>query len=389
MKEHRARSIVPPGWSGSRRYWDSALPHLLARVPLIYALDLRWHGDSAAGAPPACTLPGCTVRRLAGDLYDFLRSDGLPTDVPVVLCGSSMGAAVIWALIETYGQSRLAGVVFVDQAPLQNRAPDWDLGSKGCYDAETLAGLQAALRRDLGAFADGNAACCLTKPIPEATLALLKAETLRCDPERLAALMADHTALDWRRLLPRISVPALSVFGSCSGCFPVEGLRTVARLVRGAEEFEMVGCNHWCYIEEPKARSLDAPCPNNISSGRRPCFLLRAWGMLCRCCYQQRAISCIFSLERRRFSQKGWPTSFGISALATDDDDAGCNGVEGIDNNKQRGAAAAGGGGTTGEGGGCWLLRRSCCFSCWQQQRWRGAMVAAPTQRFVAAAAVR
>lgn len=243
------------GWSGSRRYWDAAIPHLQKRVPLIYALDLRWHGDSAADAPAACSLPGCSVRRLAGDLYDFLRSDFLPAGVPVVCCGSSMGAAVIWAYVESYGQSRLAGCVFVDQAPLQNRTPDWDLGSKGVYDAATLAALQAALRADMAAFADGNAACCLTKNLPQPTLALLKAETLRCDPERLAALMADHTALDWRRLLPRIVVPVLSVYGDQSGCFPVEGLRTVARLVgKTAEEFCMEGCNHWCYLEEPEAR---------------------------------------------------------------------------------------------------------------------------------------
>lgn len=126
-----AHTVTSAGWSGSRRYWDRALPFLQQRFPLIYALDLRWHGDSAAGAPPACSLPGCTVRRLAGDLYDFLRSDDVPQDAPVVLCGSSMGAAVIWAYIESSGQSRVAGCVFVDQAPLQNRAPDWDLGSKG------------------------------------------------------------------------------------------------------------------------------------------------------------------------------------------------------------------------------------------------------------------
>lgn len=98
----------------------------------------------------------------------------------------------------------------------------------------------------MGAFADGNAACCLTKPVPAATLALLKSETLRCDPERLASLMADHTALDWRRLLPRITVPVLSVYGDQSGCFPVEGLKTVAKLVQKADEYEMKGCNHWC-----------------------------------------------------------------------------------------------------------------------------------------------
>jgi hypothetical protein len=47
--------------------------------------------------------------------------------------------------------------VFVDQAPLQNRAPGWELGSKGCNNEATLAELQATLKSDLGAVADGNA----------------------------------------------------------------------------------------------------------------------------------------------------------------------------------------------------------------------------------------
>ena len=50
-----------------------------------------------------------------------------------------MGAAVIWAFVELYGTKLLQGCVFVDQAPLQNRTPDWSMGSLGCYDAETLA----------------------------------------------------------------------------------------------------------------------------------------------------------------------------------------------------------------------------------------------------------
>lgn len=61
-----------------------------------------------------------------------------------------------------------------DQAPLQNRAPDWQLGSKGCYDAATLAGLQKTLAENLEAVADGNAAGCLSLPLPEATMQLLK-----------------------------------------------------------------------------------------------------------------------------------------------------------------------------------------------------------------------
>ena len=68
--------------------------------------------------------------------------------------GTSMGSSVIWAYIELFGHDRLSKGVFVDQAPLQNSKPDWNIGSKGCHDAASLAQLQAALR-DMADFADG------------------------------------------------------------------------------------------------------------------------------------------------------------------------------------------------------------------------------------------
>jgi hypothetical protein len=61
-----------------------------------------------------------------------------------------------------------------DQAPLQNRAPDWQLGSNGCYDSATLANLQKTLAENLEAVADGNAEGCLSLPLPDATMQLLK-----------------------------------------------------------------------------------------------------------------------------------------------------------------------------------------------------------------------
>jgi len=165
-----------------------------------------------------------------------------------------MGAAVLWAWLDLYGNAQHSHrFVFVDQAPLQNRAPGWSLGSKGCNDAASLAKLQAALQEDLALFADGNAACCLSQPVPASTAALLKSETLRCSPAMLGAIMAEHTAIDWRPLLPTISAPCLVVCGALSGCFPVEGCTCVAEAVKQGRAVVMAGCNHWCYIEQPQA----------------------------------------------------------------------------------------------------------------------------------------
>jgi hypothetical protein len=38
---------------------------------------------------------------------------------------------------------------------------------------------------------------------------------LRCKPHALGALMADHTQLDWRPVLPLLELPCLNVVGGC------------------------------------------------------------------------------------------------------------------------------------------------------------------------------
>lgn len=150
----------------------------------------------------------------------------------VYVVGTSMGAAVIWSYIENYRTSRLAGAIFVDQAPLQvlssqsrchdvlhtsfneytyihlhlkhgsfpvhllvlqYTASDWKLGSKGCYDPASLAVLQHSLKADFKGFAAGNGECCLSQPQPASVLDALAEEALRCDPETLGRIMADHT----------------------------------------------------------------------------------------------------------------------------------------------------------------------------------------------------
>lgn len=138
------------------------------------------------------------------------------------------------------------------QAPLQNCAPDWTLGSKGCYDEATLRQLQQQLAADLASIADGNASGCLSLPVPEDILSTLKQETLRCSPAALGAIMADHTQLDWRPVLPLLKLPCLNVVGGCSGVFPVEGCLSIQSLAPECRSVVFKRANHWLYLEQPE-----------------------------------------------------------------------------------------------------------------------------------------
>jgi len=174
------------GWSGSRKYFAPCMDMLAATCRVI-AMDLRHHGDS--GRPQH----GFHVARLAADVNDLLTALDLK-DVYVV--GTSMGAAVIWSYIENYRTSRLGGAVFVDQAPLQNIAEDWRLGSKGCYDAASLSALRVKLSLNLRDCAVDTVKGCTSKQLPPTTEEMLIAETMKCDGIVLGNIMADHTQVN-------------------------------------------------------------------------------------------------------------------------------------------------------------------------------------------------
>ena len=72
-------------------------------------------------------------------------------------------------------------------------AEDWDCGSKGCYDAVSLARLQTTLKYDFKAIANGNNKTCLSQPLADDILDHLLSETYKADAQSLGKLMADHT----------------------------------------------------------------------------------------------------------------------------------------------------------------------------------------------------
>ncbi|KAI7836993.1 hypothetical protein COHA_009175 [Chlorella ohadii] len=234
--------VLIHGWSGSRHYWDLTAPYLASHGCCVYTYDQRFHGDSDK---PAW---GFHVARLAADLRELLVQLEL---IDVTVVGASMGCAVIWSYIELFGEDRLKQACFVDQAPLQNVAADWKWGSTGCYDLASLTRLQCKLQSDFAGFAKDNGAFCTSIPLAPEVTRVLEQETLRADPNALAQLMADHTAIDWRPLLPRIAIPCLNVVGRKSAVFPWYGVEVVGKLIPNCHTVFFENANHWLYLEEP------------------------------------------------------------------------------------------------------------------------------------------
>jgi non-heme chloroperoxidase len=64
--------------------------------------------------------------------------------------------------------------------------------------------------------------------------------------------MGDHTQLDWRPVLPRITFPCLNVVGKKSRVFPWKGSEVVGTLIPNCHTVYFEEANHWLYLEEPE-----------------------------------------------------------------------------------------------------------------------------------------
>lgn len=92
--------------------------------------------------------------------------------------------------------------------------------------------------------ATGNIRGCLSIPLGASAERALIEETMRADGDALGRLMADHTQLDWRPVLGRITIPCLNIAGGRSGVFPVEGVMEVGRRMKHCHTVR--GCDTGC-----------------------------------------------------------------------------------------------------------------------------------------------
>jgi pimeloyl-ACP methyl ester carboxylesterase len=235
--------ILIHGWGCSHRFFLKNVDELAHSFRVI-PVDLRAHGDSQK------VLWGHRISRYAKDIHDLVERLELEG---VVLVGWSMGAAVIWSYIELFGNEHLAGQVCVDQSPRQYYSEEWRWGQPGCYDAEALAILTVRLEYDPKGVARGLVPACFGETPPSADdIEFLSAEIDKCPPSVRAAIMADHTHLDWRDLLPQIKLPTLVCVGRQSKVFPWEGSAFVGEHIPGATTVFFENSGHMPFYEEPE-----------------------------------------------------------------------------------------------------------------------------------------
>lgn len=234
--------VMLHGWPCSGAFFDRAAADL-AGVARVVRPDLRGFGRS--DKPDH----GYRVARLARDLHDLLEQLDL-RDATVL--GWSLGCAVLWSHLELFGTDRLAQAVFVQQSPRQWRGPGWDLGHREIVDQQGLLDLQDRVRADPDGFDETNMTTLLRTPPTAAEHARLRAAMALSPVHARNALMADHTAIDWRDLLPRIDLPTLVLVARHDPAFPADGVAWVGRAVPGARTEYFEHSAHALFLDEPE-----------------------------------------------------------------------------------------------------------------------------------------
>lgn len=240
--------VMLAGWSQTAEMFREQLAGL-AGLRRVIAVDHRGHGRSPAPAG------GFRVHRLAADLEQLLRRLELDR---VDLLAHSMGASVAYAYLDLFGPSQLSSLVLVDEMPRPLREPTWTdeeaeeagatMDSAGLL--EFLAGLRAAdgerLRVDFLRTVTSD-------EIEPETLEWMAAENARFPRDHAADLIFSNATLDWRDLIPQISVPTLVVAGD-SVNVPLRSQRWIHDRIAGSELAVIAprgGGTHFPFLESP------------------------------------------------------------------------------------------------------------------------------------------
>lgn len=203
--------ILLHGLAASHANYCKVAPALSEKYR-VYVVDMRGHGLSDIPAH------GARIARLAKDMYEFQQHIGAEK---ASWAGHSMGNAVIWSMIDLFGQDHIESIIMIDQSA-------WLFGNPADSDAKVreYAGMRFDIWQLYNAYHtsvdEGNAAVARYYPMgefPENPLVWATLSEFDIPPRDgafIGKLFMDHIVNDWRDTIPRICVPALYVGGGRS-----------------------------------------------------------------------------------------------------------------------------------------------------------------------------
>ncbi|MCV0425793.1 MAG: alpha/beta hydrolase [Roseibium sp.] len=197
--EGRGRPLVlVHGWSCPGQFFCHQVEQLKAHARCITP-DLPGHGKT-------CDLVPLSIEASADALYGYLRDQDLSD---IVVCGWSMGALVVYSMLERYGGDRFSAVVAIDMSPKVLNTLDWSNGTLSGLTPELNTHFLEAIVADWPKlpsriarrlFAENER----TNP---GTLDFARNEIAKADPQLLQPMWKSLTAQDFRQTLKTLKLP--------------------------------------------------------------------------------------------------------------------------------------------------------------------------------------
>ena len=191
-------------WTSSY-FWQKNLPALAAKHRVI-ALDLR--GQGLSGKP----LGPFTLDQCAKDLKEVLDTLDIRD---ATLVGLAFGVLLALHYYRDYGRHRIAKLVLMEGTPRLTLTTGWEHATFGNYTIEGGAGFVAAAKADRGVL-KAFLQSAFPKPLDDATLAAMNAETYLTPTETVCAYIEDMTAADYRDVVGKVDLPTLLIYGRCN-----------------------------------------------------------------------------------------------------------------------------------------------------------------------------
>ena len=218
----------------------------LATDARLVAPDLPGHGrtgDAGGGLSIEAAADACAALLIDRDLSG------------VVLVGWSMGAAVAWSLIDRHGPDRLAGLVVIDMTPRVLNDDGWRLGIRDGFDRDRNPRAVAAMTEDWPRYAGYVARVIFAEgtAVDAGLAAWVRREMEQADPSALVPIWQSLVGQDFRRLLPRIGLPALIVRGEGSRLYSADVAEWQAAKMPHARIVAFDRSGHAPHLEQPDA----------------------------------------------------------------------------------------------------------------------------------------
>lgn len=239
-----------PGWSQTAQLFQILLKDLATDHKVI-ALDMRGHGESEKPAH------GYRPSRLAVDIHEFIENRDLKK---ITIIGHSMGCAIIWSLLDQFGDKNIRQIVLIDQATSVVAWPSWDDEEKNlCGSLHTPESLFNTLTLLTGPDSSQVRESyirdsLLTKNCPSDVADWVLSENMKFPALYAAHLLLEGSTQDWRDIIRKITLPTL-IFGGKASIFNPLSQIWISQQIKNSvvhifEEAE--GGSHFMWLENPQ-----------------------------------------------------------------------------------------------------------------------------------------